>query len=122
MNVCHFDKIKQSIVDMIRKGKMENVYSMELGYVVYAEPGKAAKKADDIWDFVLVPTWVLKCRYIEGKKQKDIEPLGEKMPYDTDDFENERCFETVLINAQNGEVYSKKKTGIEKYCMSMIIQ
>ena len=28
MNVCHFDKIKQSIVDMIRKGKMENVYSM----------------------------------------------------------------------------------------------
>ena len=30
MNVCHFDKIKQSIVDMIRKGKMENVYSMEM--------------------------------------------------------------------------------------------
>ena len=39
---------------------------------------KQRKKADDIWDFVLVPTWVLKCRYIEGKKQKDIEPLGEK--------------------------------------------
>lgn len=83
---------------------------------------KQRKKADDIWDFVLVPTWVLKCRYIEGKKQKDIEPLGEKMPYDTDDFENERCFETVLINAQTGEVYSPKKTGMEKYCMPTIIQ
>ena len=71
---------------------------------------------------LLVPTWVLKCRYIEGKKQKDIEPLGEKMPYDTDDFENERCFETVLINAQTGEVYSPKKTGMEKYCMPTIIQ
>ena len=122
MKVCDFETARADVRRYIEEKKIDQVYSMALTYVVYAEPGKAAKKADDIWDFVLVPTWVLKCRYIEGKKQKDIEPLGEKMPYDTDDFENERCFETVLINAQTGEVYSPKKTGMEKYCMPTIIQ
>ena len=59
MKVCDFETARADVRRYIEEKKIDQVYSMALTYVVYAEPGKAAKKADDIWDFVLVRTWVL---------------------------------------------------------------
>ena len=104
MNVCHFDKIKQSIVDMIRKGKMENVYSMELGYVVYGEEGQTYQEQENT-KFVLVPTWLVRGCYA----RKDKVDYGIQMTNENFDYMKLPGFQAILIDAQTGEVRNLRK-------------
>ena len=116
MNVCHFDKIKQSIVDMIRKGKMENVYSMELGYVVYGEEGQAYQEQENT-KFVLVPTWLVRGCYA----RKDKVDYGMQMTDETFDYMKLPGFQVILIDAQTGEVRNLRKP-TESECYMPIIK
>lgn len=120
IHVSNFEAIQDSLRTYIQAEKIDEVYSMALGYAVYAESKAQLSKGKNLSEFVLVPTWVVKCRYIEGKKESEINTPG--MEADAYDYHNERCFQYLLINAQTGEVYSPKKTGMEKYCMPTIIQ
>lgn len=116
MNVCHFDKIKQSIVDMIRKGKMENVYSMELGYVVYGEEGQAYQEQENT-KFVLVPTWLVRGCYA----RKDKVDYGIQMTNENFDYMKLPGFQAILIDAQTGEVRNLRKP-TESECYMPIIK
>ena len=93
---------------------------MALGYAVYAESKAQLSEGKNLSEFVLVPIWGVKCRYIEDKKESEIKTPG--MEVEAYDYHNERCFQYLLINAQTSEIYSPKKTGMEKYCMPTIIQ
>ena len=89
---------------MIRKGKMENVYSMELGYVVYGEEGQAYQEQENT-KFVLVPTWLVRGCYA----RKDKVDYGIQMTDETFDYMKLPGFQAILIDAQTGEVRNLRK-------------
>ena len=63
IKLCSLETVLECIRDAMTEGKIECVYSLELGYVLYAKSGEAYTKKDKNAEFCLMPTWVVKCGY-----------------------------------------------------------
>ena len=105
--LCSFDKIKTTIEAKIYSGNLRQVYDVEFGYALFNVPG-AAKDPNIPWRvsarYYAVPTWFVNCVYVNDGKTRWFpceldENAARSDPHST----------TLLINAQTGELYSRKK-------------
>lgn len=104
-----FSEVKPSIVELIKKGNVRNVYKVQLAYVVF-------DNSDDLNNsFVLLPCWVAWCKYYRDAKRE------------TDEFqENDPYFEAlyykpIIINAQTGSLLDpKSKDPLRARCPDVI--
>ena len=103
IKLCSLETVLECIRDAMTEGKIECVYSLELGYVLYAKNGEAYTKKDKNAEFCLMPTWVVKCGY---QNEIPIEP--EEAELSAYDYMDNLGFQNVLINAQTGKMTDPK--------------
>lgn len=115
MKICDMSVIFDSIRNYITKGVIEDIYSLELGYVVYAKSDENYEKKDKGVEFRLIPTWVAKCKY-PNKNANDVEFSNAY------DYMNEFGFQYLLINAQDGKISDPYTSGKNKYFAPEIIE
>lgn len=115
MKICNTNVIFDSIRNYITKGVIEDIYSLELGYVVYAKNDENYEKKDKNVEFRLIPTWVAKCKY-PSKNTNDVEFSNAY------DYMNEFGFQYLLINAQDGKISDPYTSGKSKYFAPEIIK
>ena len=115
MKICDTNVIFDSIRNYITKGVIEDIYSLELGYVVYAKNDENYEKKDKNVEFRLIPTWVAKCKY-PSKNTNDVEFSNAY------DYMNEFGFQYLLINAQDGKISDPYTSGKSKYFAPEIIK
>lgn len=105
-----FERIASAIEAEINVGHIRKIYEIELGYVLYNEPGKyrEAKPGDaSIAEsaaarYYLRPMWQVNCLYKDTATGK----LRSK-PSDSDDERNTLDYYQLLIDAQTGEVVKR---------------
>ena len=115
MKICNTNVIFDSIRNYITKGVIEDIYSLELGYVVYAKNDENYEKKDKNVEFRLIPTWVAKCKY-PSKNTNDVEFSNAY------DYMTEFGFQYLLINAQDGKISDPYTSGKSKYFAPEIIK
>lgn len=103
IKLCSLETVLECIRDAMAEGKIECVYSLELGYVLYAKSGETYTKKDKNAEFCLMPTWVVKCGY---QNEIPIEP--EEAELSAYDYMDNLGFQNVLINAQTGKMTDPK--------------
>ncbi len=109
--LCSFDRVKENIVQKIEDGFIRKIFSIELGYALYNEPGsKRSPGASYLQNatFYAVPTWFVQCLY-EKDVKKDLPA------YDGEDDmggRNSTKMEWLAFNAQTGEMLSRKKSKV----------
>lgn len=109
--LCSFDRVKENIVQKIEDGLIRKIFSIELGYALYNEPGsKRSPGASYLQDatFYAVPTWFVQCLY-EKDVKKDLPA------YDGEDDmggRNSIKMKWLAFNAQTGEMLSRKKSKV----------
>ena len=103
IKLCSLETVLECIRDAMTEGKIECVYSLELGYVLYAKSGETYTKKDKNAEFCLMPTWVVKCGY---QNEIPIEP--EEAELSAYDYMDNLGFQNVLINAQTGKMTDPK--------------
>lgn len=118
MSLCDFGTIKSSLEKQIESGNIRNVYSLQLGYVIYADPDQKYGNGDKTVSYLLVPTWIARCSYTGGKDPR--EPYEREEAYDY--TVNDADYQSVLINAQTGEVYDPQTSGTQKYYAPKILK
>lgn len=87
MPVCSIEKIKSTCEQLIDKGLVRGIQSIELGYVLYDDQ-------EDGSFFWAVPTWLVRCEYFDSPEKE----WGEKAP-------ETRTTSTLAINSQDGTFY-----------------
>lgn len=105
--LCSFDTICAAMEAEINAGRIRKIYEIELGYVLYNEPGKfhAAKPGEArvaeiaAGRYYVRPMWQVNCLYKDTATGK----LRGK-PGDSDDERNTLDYWQLLIDAQTGEV------------------
>ena len=108
--LCSFDTIRTVIEAEISAGHVRKIYEIELGYVLYNEPGKyhAAKPGKAMVaetaaaQYYLRPMWLVNCLYKDTATGK----LRSK-PSDSDDERNTLDYYQLLIDAQTGEAVKR---------------
>ena len=105
--LCSFNKIKATIESKIYSGNLRQVYEVKLGYALFNVPG-ATKSPDIPWRvsarYYAVPTWFVNCIYINDGKTP-----WSPCELDENAARSDPHSATLLINAQTGELYSRKK-------------
>lgn len=118
ISLCDFSTIKSNLEKQIEKGNIRNVYSLQLGYVIYADPDQKYGNGDKTVSYLLVPTWIARCSYTGGKDPQ--EPHDQQEAYDY--MKNDADYQAVLMNAQTGEIYDPMTSGTQKYYAPRLIQ
>ncbi|MBQ8537387.1 MAG: hypothetical protein IJ461_08320 [Clostridia bacterium] len=111
--LCAFDKVLAQIEKEIEAGHIRKIYEIELGYVLYNEPGvyrqktggssplerkKSAVEQYQSARYYLKPMWQVNCLYVEKPTGK----IRDVSDY-TDDERNSIDYYQWLIDAQTGE-------------------
>ena len=112
-----FDEIIASIEGEINAGHVRKIYEIELGYVLYNEPGefhtvesgKNRSAEGHTARYYARPMWQVTCLYKDTATGK----LQEK-PDDSDDERNSLDYYQMLIDAQTGEVV--RRTNVQDRC------
>lgn len=102
-----FEIIRSTIREEIEAGHIRKIYEIQLGYVLYNEPGKyhtaepgdAYSAESDAARYYARPMWQVNCLYKDTATGK----LRSK-PSDSDDERNTLDYYQLLIDAQTGEV------------------
>ena len=110
--LCSFDKVIRVVEEEIEAGHIRKVYEMELGYVLYNEPGvyrtqstSGRKGETDAYlayqnaRYYAKPAWQINCLYVESAKGQ----LRDVSGY-TDDERNSIDYYQLIIDAQTGEL------------------
>lgn len=105
-----FERIVSAIETEINAGHIRKIYEIELGYVLYNEPGKfitskpgEARVAElAAARYYLRPMWQVNCLYKDTATGK----LRSK-PSDSDDERNTLDYYQLLIDAQTGEIVKR---------------
>ena len=113
IKICEFDKIKERIKNAILLGKIKNVYSIELGYVVYADRSQEYNGSGNE-SFILFPTWLVRC---------DVEQEGgEETLTDDFDYTKQHGYQKILIDAQTGIIRNMNRQDIEQCYAPKVIE
>ena len=106
--LCSFDKVLAVVESEIEAGHIRKIYEIELGYVLYNEPGvyrnrkNSERTAYEQYQTVCHyarPMWQVNCLYVE----KATDELRDVSGY-TDDERNSIDYYQLLIDAQTGEL------------------
>lgn len=120
--LCSLDKIKAILEKEIDSGKMKEIYSIKLGYVIFADSEQTYKSGKKPWkdeQFLLVPTWVVECNYTEDPNKSRSYPNRESA--DAFGYQSDWLYEKWMFNAQTGErYYSSSKSDSWCYAPSII--
>ena len=112
-----FDELMAAVEGEINAGHIRKIYEIELGYVLYNEPGKfytvetgKGRSAEgQTARYYARPMWQVTCLYKDTATGK----LREK-PNDSDDERNSLDYYQMLIDAQTGEVV--RQTNAQDRC------
>ena len=114
--ICSFEKIVESIEQQHLSGIVDQVYSIRLGYVVFADPEcqdphnrEEARK----YVYVAVPSWVVECS-LNGYDNCNFSDV------ENTDYTANFGYYRMIINAQTGEVYDRFSQSPNKYVMPKI--
>ena len=99
-----FDAIQKTIETEIQAGHIRDIYDLRLGYCVYLDHA-------DQQTFWLYPCWKLECSYLEDAEAEK-STMGDDMYYGQQEFMDKVEFTTIIINAQNGELYQRDITKV----------
>lgn len=105
--LCSFEAIRTALEEEILSGRIRKIYEIELGYVLYNEPGQyhTAKPGKErvaesaAARYYLRPMWQVNCLYKDSATGK-----LRSQPTDSDDERNTLDYYQLLIDAQTGEV------------------
>lgn len=100
-------KVISAIEPLIEKGYIRDVYSLELGYVMYISPD------DQFYAWYLVPSWVAMCK---------VYPNAQWDSQFNDTAYIEDGYQAVIVNAQTGEWLDWSSESAERsYCPPVVI-
>lgn len=100
------ERIFGALESEIKAGKLRKVYSLELGYVMFNEPGvyrpKGLSSEESLRDaqarrYYVKPMWQVKCIWKDSAR-------AEREVTETDDERNVLDYRELLIDAQTGEL------------------
>lgn len=105
--LCPFEKVLGVVEEEIDAGHIRKIYEIELGYVLYNEPGvyrtdgseADAYAAYQAARYYAKPAWQVNCLYVENPKGQ----LRDTSHY-TDDERNSIDYYQLVIDAQTGEL------------------
>lgn len=110
--LCPIEKVLGTIEQEITNGHIRKLYEVELGYVLFNEPGQYVDGGVTLQDvhYYTKPMWRVNCLYVESATGK-----LRKMPDDVQGERNTLDYYQLLIDAQTGELArpSKEKTRCE---------
>lgn len=105
--LCSFNRIKDVLQKEIDSGKMKEIYTIKLGYVIFADREQEYKSGKSPWkdeQFLLVPTWIVECSYTENPDK--IRTYPERESADAYDYRScDWLYDQWMFNAQTGERY-----------------
>ena len=120
---CSFRLIKEEIENEIKSGSISNIYNVQFGYIICADPSQKYGSPRSGETFIAFPMWVVKCSYTDGKELTPPYPVLEGMEENAFDYESaDRNLQYVFINAQTGQVCDPNTVGAEKYNVPQIIE
>ena len=120
---CSFRLIKEEIENEIKSGSISNIYNVQFGYIICADPSQKYGSPRSGETFIAFPMWVVKCSYTDGKELTPPYPVLEGMEENAFDYESaDRNLQYVFINAQTGKVCDPNTVGAEKYNVPQIIE
>ena len=120
---CSFRLIKEALENEIESGSISNVYSIQFGYIICADPSQKYGSPRSGETFIAFPMWVIKCSYTGGNGPTSPYPVLEEMEENAFDYESaDRDLQYVFINAQTGKVCDPNTVGTEKYNVPQIIE
>ena len=118
VELCGFDKIYKTIEEIVDIGKIKRIYSVNLGYVIYLDrdedySDKKAKngKERDYSEYWLMPTWIVRCSYLENGLNNDTTDID---PDDVCEYQDLN-YQQIFIDAQTGKLHDPKEVGSERY-------
>lgn len=110
--LCSFDRIEESIIEMANKGEIENIYNIQLGYVIYADSNiKYSNKRSEIerQEFLAIPTWIAMVSQSNHSKSE----IHNSSSYDY--YSLDPGFMVYRWNAQNGMLFDINNHDINRY-------
>ena len=104
-----FDEIKAEYERLIMAGHIRQIYSLNLGYVLYDNPGAPGDS------FILAPTWVARCEYYADRRD-------EATSFDLDALYFEAGnYRAVLVNTQTGRaVDAEDDSELRGFCPAIL--
>lgn len=112
--LCSFDKVLSAVEAEISAGHIRKIYEIELGYVLYNQPGvyrttgttvggsRRESKAYQAYQnarYYVKPVWQVNCLYVENASGQLMDVSGY-----TDDERNSIDYDQLLIDAQTGQM------------------
>lgn len=107
MPVCSIEKIINTCERAIQEGKIREIFDVNFGYVLYFPPEGPAEELRD-YQYWAVPSWVVRCRYVESPKTKEY-GLDKQGPYN-----RLSSYVSLVINAQTGEIIDPGNTARDR--------
>lgn len=116
--LCDFDKVLNSIIQLIDDGKIRNIYSIALGYVIYANPeviyNNKSQGDIDTQEYLAIPTWVVETSYVDnGRIEYSANPVRDN-PSAYDYSAHDPKYTVLHISAQSGKVYDINDTSVNR--------
>ncbi len=123
--LCGLEKVLSAVEQEIKAGRIRKVYEVELGYLLYNQPGvyhsrktamvegrdsaeamarddEIRRQENDAAQFYLKPVWQVNCLWVSGPRAK----LRETASYTTDE-RNSLDYYEFCFDAQTGETLKK---------------
>lgn len=101
--LCNFSEVQKSIEQEILAGHIRRIFDVELGYVLYNQPGGTGKDFQGFnMSYYAVPMWVVNCYYVST-------PHTELRDYSQWDVPERGVIEykQMYINAQTGKTIDR---------------
>ena len=99
--LCPLAAVKAAIEKEIEAGHIRKIYSLQLGYVLYNEPGEYKTKEHSLPEeeqrFYVKPVWQVNCLYVRSASGN-----LRTLPADVYDERNTLDYAQLLIDAQTG--------------------
>lgn len=111
-SLCSFQEIEETLMKLIESGKVKDVFSIVLGYVVYADPTIEYKKDDDTvstQEFVAIPTWIVEAIYTENPN-RDYSAFPKSGDPTVYTYSRHVKYMQLNISAQTGKLYDPGDT------------
>lgn len=107
--LCSFEKVKNVVQEMIDAGVVRHVYSLQLGYVAYADPEIIYAQTKDEIDqqpMRLIPTWVVEVNTSHSSSTG--RSMSKDGPAIFSGRHTDKGYEVLFIDAQTGEILNQQ--------------
>lgn len=99
--LCSVDQVIAALESEINAGHLRAVFSLDLGFAIYNEPGDTRKTGHMVYDvdknYYAVPAWQCRCIYVDSEK-KQIDEDNYSHP------EMSMYYQPLYVNAQTGKL------------------